>query len=679
MMRKWAILFGFLICFLGVSAQKDTIISGKIKEFVVLAEPIPIQIFAIQPIQKMNKEEIKQFSSYQISEVIKHFAGTVVKDYGGIGGMKTVSVRGLGSQHTGVLFNGIPLTDSQTGQIDIGKISLDFLESISLSNGSSNNLFTSAREQSFGAVLNIISENPVFQNDSKFTLQSSFSAGSFGFLNGSLKISNRLFTQSLKNWNCISSITGHYSSLIGDYPFTQFFGGSNDSTSKEIRHNSDLQSIQTEGSLLLSHKTRKEIFRIHLFYYHSERGLPGAAIYYNIESDQRLWDDNLFLQTKYFRFFTKKFSYANLIKINQSYMRYLDPSYLNEEGKLDNTYVQNEWYISNILNYNLTLFHFSLAHDLFYNNLFSNSSNYIAPSRLTSLTSFSSKFNFKWLKVDLNLLHTRAYNQAKSGEAAPDYNKLSPTAGISIKPFSKKEFYIRAFYKNIFRLPTFNDLYYREVGNLNLKPENTYQYSIGLTNYSISKDKKYSVSTTLDGYFNIIHDKIVAIPAKNLFIWTMINYGTVYASGIDFTIQGDYKMTKKIQLSLIGSYSFQKAIDMTDPTSKTYRNQLPYTPLHSGSIGCGIHTSWIDLNYNAIISDYRYVLGQNISQNLISGYIDHTISIGKEFTFKNRTQTHLYRIGIKGEVNNFTNQQYQIIKNYPMPGRNFRIKIQFQL
>ena len=46
--------------------------------------------------------------------------GVTVKDYG-IGGLKTVSVRSLGANHTTVSYDGIALTDVQSGQIDIGR------------------------------------------------------------------------------------------------------------------------------------------------------------------------------------------------------------------------------------------------------------------------------------------------------------------------------------------------------------------------------------------------------------------------------------------------------------------------------------------------------------------------------------------------------------------------------
>lgn len=131
-------------------------------------------------------------------------------------------------------------------------------------------------------------------------------------------------------------------------------------------------------------------------------------------------------------------------------------------------------------------------------------------------------------------------------------------------------------------------------------------------------------------------------------------------------------------MALMGSYSFQKAIDMTDPESKTYRNQLPYTPLHSGSVGLTFLSKWITITYSSIISGSRYVLGQNIPQNLLSGYIDHSVSLGKEFTFRKSNDVSPFKLGVKLEMINITNQQYQIVKNYPMPGRNFRLKLQIQ-
>lgn len=678
-MLKKLTLLSLLILPLLLTAQTDTLLRYKMEEYIITGEPIPNQIFAIQPLQKMNKEKLERLSPLQLSDIVKHLAGTIVKDYGGIGGMKTVSVRGLGSQHTGVVYDGVALSDCQTGQIDIGKISMEFIESITLSNGLANQIFSPARQYSYGAVMNIYPESSLFQPNENSRVRFSLLGGSYGFINPTLKISQRVFANRIKNWNCIATVKGSYLTLKGDYPYTLFFGGGQDSTSTERRANADMQSIQTEGTLFLIHKQKKESLKINLFYFHSERGLPGAALFYNLFSDQRLWDANAFAQAKYTKFFSQKWGYSCVAKMNHSYIRYLDPSFLNAEGKLDNRYNQNEYYLSNSFLYMGKNFDISLANDLFYNDLYSNAQYFIQPSRFNTLTSASAEWRYKWLKVSANLLHTLAINRAQLGTAAPNYQKLSPTAGFSAKPFAKKELYVRAFYKNIFRLPTFNDLYYREFGNLNLKPENTSQFSAGVTYYNIFQQGKLTFTATLDGYYNVIENKIVAIPSKNLFIWTMLNYGIVHAKGIDGTVQSSYKISKNFEINLLASYTFQKAVDLTEPGSKTYNNQLPYTPLHSGSTGISFTTKLGIFSYNTIISGERYVLGQNIPQNLLQGYIDHSLSYGKEFVFNNNQNKNVYRFGIKLEVINLTNKQYQIVRNYPMPGRHYRAKLTFQL
>ena len=57
------------------------------------------------PTQILTEKAIQNLNALQISDVVKHFSGVTVKDYGGIGGLKTVSVRGLGASHTAVGYN----------------------------------------------------------------------------------------------------------------------------------------------------------------------------------------------------------------------------------------------------------------------------------------------------------------------------------------------------------------------------------------------------------------------------------------------------------------------------------------------------------------------------------------------------------------------------------------------
>ena len=101
--------------------------------------------------------------------------------------------------------------------------------------------------------------------------------------------------------------------------------------------------------------------------------------------------------------------------------------------------------------------------------------------------------------------------------------RLSPAVSISWRPFQEQSFRIRASYKDIFRVPTFTDLYYLRMGNVNLKPEKATQYNIGFTwNDEISPFIRL-LSVSVDGYYNKVSDKIVAIP--NMYIWKNDEYG----------------------------------------------------------------------------------------------------------------------------------------------------------
>ena len=104
------------------------------------------EVRSAAPAQRLGKAELEALNVKNLSDAVKHFAGVVVKDYGGVGGLKTVSIRSLGAQHTGVSYDGISLSDTQSGQIDISRFSLDNVEALHLANGQSEQIFCTARQ-----------------------------------------------------------------------------------------------------------------------------------------------------------------------------------------------------------------------------------------------------------------------------------------------------------------------------------------------------------------------------------------------------------------------------------------------------------------------------------------------------------------------------------------------------
>ncbi|MEN6422945.1 MAG: TonB-dependent receptor plug domain-containing protein, partial [Smithella sp.] len=95
--------------------------SLHLPEFVVTERFYDREIRSTSPTQMLTRKTIQSLHALQLSDAVKHFSGVTVKDYGGIGGLKTISVRSLGANHTAVIYNGVAVSDVQTGQIDIGR------------------------------------------------------------------------------------------------------------------------------------------------------------------------------------------------------------------------------------------------------------------------------------------------------------------------------------------------------------------------------------------------------------------------------------------------------------------------------------------------------------------------------------------------------------------------------
>ena len=67
----------------------------------------------IIPAQALQGEQLEKLSALSVADAIRYFSGVQIKDYGGIGGLKTINVRSMGSQHVGVFYDGIQLGNAQ--------------------------------------------------------------------------------------------------------------------------------------------------------------------------------------------------------------------------------------------------------------------------------------------------------------------------------------------------------------------------------------------------------------------------------------------------------------------------------------------------------------------------------------------------------------------------------------
>jgi len=119
----------------------DTLKAYSIGEVVVTANRHRFSVESSMPAQMLSGRELERLNSLSVADAIRYFSGVQLKDYGGVGGIKTINVRSLGSAHTAVFYDGMSIGNAQNGQVDLGKYSLDNIEAIELYNGQKSSIW----------------------------------------------------------------------------------------------------------------------------------------------------------------------------------------------------------------------------------------------------------------------------------------------------------------------------------------------------------------------------------------------------------------------------------------------------------------------------------------------------------------------------------------------------------
>ena len=621
------------------------------------------------PAQVLAGQELKRLNVVSVADAVRYFSGIQIKDYGGVGGLKTVNIRSMGTQHVGVFYDGVQLGNAQNGQIDLGRFSMDNMEAISVYNGQKSNIFQSAKDFASAGALYMTTRRPVFDSTKRNNLRLSFKTGSFGTANPSALWEHRF------NDNLDAQLSAEYLYTTGRYKFSYRKLDGYDTT--EVRRNGDVSAVRAEGGLF--GRIHNGEWRAKVYFYNSERGYPGASVREEpgkFRHEDRQWDRNLFAQGSLRRHFGKHYSLMVNAKYAYDFLHYLsDPREDVSTMYVDNRYHQQEGYLSVANELRIRdWWRASLSADVQANTLSSDMTDFAYPTRLTVLGAAATAIDFERFKMQASLLYTFIHDHTRyAGAAAGDRDEWTPTVIAQYKPLRNEELSLRAFYKRIFRMPTLNDLYYTFIGNKYLKPEYTTQYNVGAVyGRNFRRGIVRRIEVQADAYFNQVKDKIIAMPTSNQFQWTMLNLGYVEILGVDASAQLQWKFGP-VAVNTRLNYTYQEAKDRTDPASEWYGGQIPYIPWHSGSVVVGgVWRDW-DLNYSFIYTGERYESRANTPANHAQPWYTSDMSLSRNIRFRRSS------LRVTVEVNNIFNQQYEVVQCYPMPGTNFKVKLNWTL
>lgn len=545
-------------------------------------------------------------NTFDITGELHQIPGLQIGDYGGFAGLKTVSLRGMGSPHTAVYVDGVRVGNVQSGQGDMGMLDIENYASAVVDYAQNSVSFNTARP--------VFSNGPVAGNVR-------FNMGSFGTYLPSARLDFRLSSR-LALWANASGIISK-----GDFPLAD---GS-------IRQNNDIRQIR--GGINLFGDIEDGDFHIKAFYNTTKRGTPGSVSW---PSEDRQEDMNAYVQAVV----KKRFSPLYSLKISA-------------KGAYDNIYYISSWGDSEYGQTELQLnsshllriyrwWNISFAADIQWDKLAS--TNYSA-SRLTALSALTSSFKFERLSLNIAADYSGYFDKGQLTRHAisPSMDfRLNLTDGLDLVGFGRRAY----------RVPMFNELYYVGYGNPELLPEDAWLTDIGM-DFHRKVASSWNIKAKLDGFYNLLSNKITSAPtAEDPNIWLPYNIGKVRSVGFDLVTGADYR-SGDWNAGVYLRYSYQSAIDKT-PDSYTFDQQIPYIAKHTVTADGKISWKGYLLNPRCILkTDRTDGAGSLADWNTLD------ICLSKTFRLKKGPS-----LGINIAAKNLLNSRYELVSGYPMPGRS---------
>ncbi len=596
--------------------------------------------------------------SSSLAGAIASVPGIHIKDYGGTSGLKTISQRGLGAEHTLVLLNGMRVSSFQNGLVDLGLFPIGEIERIEVLHGGQSAVHGS---DAIGGVVNLVTR-PQTEPISA-ALESAF--GSFGY--------QRIKASGGALWGDFgvrASLANERSTE--DYPFL-FHNGP--SVEEVTRTNADFSArygtLETFADLgpdsrLISFARA----------YQSDRGVGGSVLSPSSSSNARQDDEDYILQLSLRSGLGGNRVLTVGAQVHSAYQRYQDPDLRAAQAAGLDTWFKNNDHRGSV----------SLFTPLFDDIDITLGGELAATT--ASGTSMAEKFT-RWhgssflagkasiLREQSVLKELVVYPSLRVDGFTGVSPSLSPQLALMLKfeglnPASTDplEPYLRASASKNFRVPTFNELYYQGgggIGNPLLKPEYSRGFEVG-GGISGSLLGRHVVDLM---YFETkMTDRIVWVAAGNFGV-TPRNIRSVNSTG--FEVSWNWKPDNG-PVSLLLGYTNLSSLKTSreTPEDPNVNTSLVYIPGETASASLdwiipvetiGIRTLEGEVAYNYV--GLRYTSEDN--EGSLPAY--QLVDLGLLINWG----LNSWHIGTKLDVLNVFDADYQVILGYPMPMRSFRL------
>lgn len=617
------------------AAETDTTRTYRAAEVVVTATRSSLDPADVPArVHILSSEIFTTGETKTLPQILRTLEGMFIKDYGSAASAKMISIRGLSSANMLILRDGIPLNDPQYGSLDLNLLSLQHTDRVEVVEGGASAFYGG---NAAAGVVNIISRKPSENFRSAFRV----GGGSFG---------ERTYAAEAEGTAAGIGLQGAFRYETGkeNFPFTV---GSNSFT----RRNADFQHRQLTLGANYNFTSNFSIDAL-CEVLNLEQGVPGSFSY---PSDNARQHDKVFRASLSS---SGRFSDALALQVTaytiRSTQNYREPSLWGNTDLLYTTRhtggsIQTELQAANtdrIL----------AGASIISQTLDASGESWGMPFEMKPRrTSTALWFSNEWtLTREASFFDRFMLFTSGRYEHYSDISKgtFAPKAGITIRVIPEHDLRLWASVARNVRIPTFNDLYYPNYSNPDLKAEESLSYEGGIR---LSLDKENTHTLQANAYSMNIENKIVL----NEF-WKPYNIGKAEHNGFD--IRYEYHSPNR-GLNAYAGVSFVNArkTHKSSPSDSTYKKYLPYVPLSTGAFGITSHTSIGTVTIQETITGIQYTNEMNTSH--LPAYSTTDIFYSTEYPISS------FRCNLSVAITNVFDLQYQIYPDYPMPGRVYRI------
>lgn len=618
--------------------NKDSIKTYNLNDVVVVANKFESKLKDVaNKIELIDKKKIENANGNRLPDIIKNSSAVFLKSYGTTSSLQTISINGLGAEHTLILIDGVKINSLQNAQVDLSLIPMESVAKIEIMPNGSSSIYGS---EALGGVINIITNDRISNNpEHDFQLNTSLSAGSFNTFRYAFNFYKQFNSFDLRAYYNREKSAGNY----------KYYYDNGINLIKKERENASY-SLYDLGIHMQYIWNASNRLRFISTLSNQDKNVPGIETgtpssltkqkdrnLNNILYVENILSRTLSLNTSFN--YQNNLEHYNIEPLTHSY--YKNSVYsLNPELKWSNE------------NNNLVF-----GYNYLYGNLNSNEIEDLAQRNQHAVYLSSGIFLFKGLQI---------FPSARF-DYFSDINKKVVTykLGFNYQPIRELDLSLKANAGKNFRAPTFNDLYWKESGNPDLKPENSFNAEAGII---------YLFENLLDGQFEITYtyinakDKIVWTPQRNL-LWAPFNISKSESNNFLFNLSlnkkfnDDYLVRFDSGLNLVHSRKTDKSYT-NDPTEGKY---FIYVPLQTIKLGLMFEFNFLSLNLFYTHIGTRYSDLENKRSLNPYNLLDGNISCKMNFW-------HLEEV-LKLEVNNLTNTRYEVISGYPMPLQNYTVNL----